>query len=86
MAGCDNPVSNGAALHIVRIGMDSETACETYGVSLPLLRMRLEVAALTSGRDGPTFDEGRILLRRRRDRRRDDLAGFFTLPDLELGF
>ncbi|MGC2212215.1 MAG: ImmA/IrrE family metallo-endopeptidase [Silvibacterium sp.] len=34
-------VSNEAALHIVRIGMESETACETYGVSLPLLRMRL---------------------------------------------
>jgi Zn-dependent peptidase ImmA (M78 family) len=34
-------ISNEAALHIVRIGMDSETACETYGVSPPLLRMRL---------------------------------------------
>jgi Zn-dependent peptidase ImmA (M78 family) len=34
-------VSNEAALHIVRVGMDTEEACETYGVSQPLLRMRL---------------------------------------------
>ena len=34
-------VSNEAALYIVRQGFDDETACEMYGVSLPLLRMRI---------------------------------------------
>ena len=34
-------VSNEAALHIVRQGFDEDTACEMYGVSLPLLRMRI---------------------------------------------
>ena len=34
-------VSDEAALHIVRQGFNEETACQVYGVSLPLLRMRL---------------------------------------------
>jgi hypothetical protein len=34
-------VSNEAALHIVRQGFDEDTACEMYGVSHPLLRMRI---------------------------------------------
>jgi Zn-dependent peptidase ImmA (M78 family) len=34
-------ISDEAALHILRRGIDEETACSVYGVSLPLLRMRI---------------------------------------------
>ena len=37
-------VSNEAALHIVRRAFDDETACSMYGVSLPLLRMRINAS------------------------------------------
>ena len=34
-------ISDEAALHILRQGIDEETACSAYAVSLPLLRMRI---------------------------------------------
>lgn len=34
-------ISNEAAMKIVRLGLDDETACARYGVSRPLLRMRI---------------------------------------------
>lgn len=34
-------ISDEAALHILRQGIDEEAACSAYGVSLPLLRMRI---------------------------------------------
>jgi Zn-dependent peptidase ImmA (M78 family) len=34
-------ISDEAALHILRKGLDEETACEIYEVSLPLLNMRI---------------------------------------------
>jgi hypothetical protein len=37
-------LSDEAALHIVRKALDDETACSTYGVSLPLLRMRINAS------------------------------------------
>ncbi len=37
-------ISNEAALHIVRNAFDNETACNLYGVSLPLLRMRINAS------------------------------------------
>jgi hypothetical protein len=37
-------ISNEAALHIVRNALDNESACTMYGVSLPLLRMRINAS------------------------------------------
>lgn len=37
-------VSDEAALHIVRKAFDNEAACTMYGVSLPLLRMRINAS------------------------------------------
>jgi Zn-dependent peptidase ImmA (M78 family) len=37
-------IPNEAALHIVRQGMDTETACELYGVSTDVLRMRINAS------------------------------------------
>lgn len=37
-------ISDAAALHIVRQGMDTETACRIYGVSEALLRMRINAS------------------------------------------
>jgi hypothetical protein len=34
-------ITDEAAIHIVRSAFDSDTACSMYGVSLPLLRMRI---------------------------------------------
>lgn len=34
-------ISDEAALHILQQGMDEDIACSVYGVSLPLLRMRI---------------------------------------------
>jgi Zn-dependent peptidase ImmA (M78 family) len=37
-------VPDEAALHIVRMGLDTDTACRMYQVSAPLLRMRLNAS------------------------------------------
>lgn len=37
-------ISDPAALYIVRSSMDTMTACETYGVTEPLLRMRINAS------------------------------------------
>ncbi len=37
-------ISDEAALHIVRRDLDTETACAMYGVSQPLLRMRINAS------------------------------------------
>jgi Zn-dependent peptidase ImmA (M78 family) len=37
-------ISDAAAVHIVRADMDTETACRTYGVSAPILKMRVNAS------------------------------------------
>jgi Zn-dependent peptidase ImmA (M78 family) len=37
-------IPNEAALHKARVAMDTKTACDTYGVSEPLLRMRINAS------------------------------------------
>jgi hypothetical protein len=37
-------ISDPAAIHIVRNAMDTETACRVYGVSAPLLQMRINAS------------------------------------------
>jgi len=37
-------ISNEAAIYIVRTAMDTETACRIYGVSTPMLRMRINAS------------------------------------------
>ncbi len=37
-------ISNEAAFHIVHRALDTETACQIYGVSQPLLRMRINAS------------------------------------------
>jgi Zn-dependent peptidase ImmA (M78 family) len=37
-------VSDEAALHVVRMGLDTDTACRMYQVSAPLLQMRLNAS------------------------------------------
>jgi hypothetical protein len=37
-------ISDPAALYIVRMAMDVETACERYGVSAPMLQMRINTS------------------------------------------
>ncbi len=41
-------ISNEAAMHIVRIGMDTGTACNLYKVSPTLLRMRINASGATT--------------------------------------